>query len=37
MQNLYLRRVEEKDGHLANIEFATIEQIGDPWKVFNKK
>ena len=37
VQNLYLRRVEEKDGHLANIEFATIEQIGDPWKVFNKK
>jgi branched-chain amino acid transport system substrate-binding protein len=37
VQNLYLRRVEEKNGHLANIEFATIEQIGDPWKVFNKK
>lgn len=35
VQNLYLRRVEEKDGHLANIEFATIEQIGDPWKVFH--
>src|SRR5450631_1366932 len=37
VQNLYLRRVEEKDGHLANIEFSTIEQIGDPWKLFNKK
>lgn len=37
VQNLYLRRVEEKDGRLANIEFATIKQIGDPWKVFNKK
>ncbi len=37
VQNLYLRRVEEKDGRLVNIEFATIEQIGDPWKVFNKK
>lgn len=37
VQNLYLRRVEEKDGHLANIEFATIEQVGDPWKAFNKK
>jgi branched-chain amino acid transport system substrate-binding protein len=36
-QNLYLRRVEEKDGHLVNIEFATIGQIGDPWKLFNKK
>lgn len=37
VQNLYLRRVEENSGHLANIEFATIEQVGDPWKVFNKK
>jgi branched-chain amino acid transport system substrate-binding protein len=37
VQNLYLRRVEEKDGHLANIEFATIARTGDPWKVFNKK
>jgi branched-chain amino acid transport system substrate-binding protein len=37
VQNLYLRRVEEKDGHLANVEFATIGPIGDPWKVFNKK
>lgn len=37
VQNLYLRRVEEKDGRLANVEFATIEQTGDPWKVFNKK
>jgi branched-chain amino acid transport system substrate-binding protein len=37
VQNLYMRRVEEKDGHLANIEFSTIEQIGDPWKLFNKK
>ncbi|MGA2893689.1 MAG: ABC transporter substrate-binding protein [Xanthobacteraceae bacterium] len=37
VQNLYLRRVEEKNGRLANIEFATIEQVGDPWKVFNKK
>ncbi len=35
VQNLYLRRVEEKDGHLANIEFATIEQIGDPWKMLH--
>ena len=37
VQNLYLRRVEEKDGHLANVEFETIEQIGDPWKKFNKQ
>ena len=37
VQNLYLRRVDEKNGQLANIEFATIEQIGDPWKTFNKQ
>ena len=36
VQNLYLRRVEEKDGHLANIEFSTIGEVGDPWKTFKK-
>jgi branched-chain amino acid transport system substrate-binding protein len=37
VQNLYLRRVEERNGQLANVEFETIEQIGDPWKTFNKQ
>lgn len=37
VQNLYLRRVEEQNGHLANVEFETIEQIADPWKTFNKQ
>lgn len=37
VQNLYLRRVEEKDGHLANVELETVGQFGDPWKTFNKK
>jgi len=37
VQNLYLRRVEEKNGRLANIEIETIGQFGDPWKTFNKK
>jgi branched-chain amino acid transport system substrate-binding protein len=37
VQNLYLRRVEEKDGRLANVEFETIGPLGDPWKLFNKK
>lgn len=37
VQNLYLRRVEEKDGRLANVEFETVGQFGDPWKTFNKK
>ena len=37
VQNLYLRRVEEKNGRLANIEIETVGQFGDPWKIFNKK
>ncbi len=37
VQNLYLRRVEEKDGRLVNVELSTVAQIGDPWKAFNKK
>lgn len=37
VQSLYLRKVEEQDGRLANVEFATIGQFGDPWKTFNKK
>ena len=37
VQNLYLRRVEDRNGHLANVEFETIQQIGDPWKTFNKQ
>ncbi|MCF8152447.1 MAG: ABC transporter substrate-binding protein [Sulfuritalea sp.] len=36
VQNLYLRRVEDKDGLLANVEFETVGQFGDPWKTFNK-
>ena len=37
VQNLYLRRVEERDGRLANVEFETVGQFGDPWKTFNQK
>ncbi len=37
VQNLYLRKVEDKDGRLANVEFETVGQFGDPWKMFNKK
>ena len=37
VQNLYLRRVEEKNGRLVNIEIETVGQFGDPWKTFNKK
>jgi branched-chain amino acid transport system substrate-binding protein len=37
VQNLYLRRVEEKNGRLANIELETVGRFGDPWKTFNAK
>ena len=35
VQNIYLRRVEEVDGKLANIEFETIPMVKDPWKELN--
>jgi branched-chain amino acid transport system substrate-binding protein len=35
VQNIYLRRVEKLDGHLANVEFATIANVKDPWKELN--
>jgi branched-chain amino acid transport system substrate-binding protein len=35
VQNIYIRRVESVGGHLANVEFATIPQVKDPWKEFN--
>jgi branched-chain amino acid transport system substrate-binding protein len=35
IQNIYIRRVEKVDGALANVEFETIPQVKDPWKVLN--
>jgi branched-chain amino acid transport system substrate-binding protein len=35
VQNIYIRRVERVDGHLANVEFDTIPQVKDPWKELN--
>lgn len=32
VQHEYIRRVEEKNGQMANIEIETLPQIGDPWK-----
>ncbi len=32
VQNIYIRRVERVDGGLANVEFATIPAVKDPWK-----
>ena len=35
VQNVYLRKVEKKDGELYNIEFATVEAVKDPGKTAN--
>jgi branched-chain amino acid transport system substrate-binding protein len=35
VQNIYMRRVEMRDGKLASVEFETIPNVKDPWKEFN--
>ncbi len=35
VQNIYIRRTEMVDGHLANVEFDTLPNIKDPWKELN--
>jgi branched-chain amino acid transport system substrate-binding protein len=35
VQNVYMRKVEMKDGKLANVEFDTIPNVNDPWKELN--
>jgi branched-chain amino acid transport system substrate-binding protein len=35
VQNVYMRRVEMRDGKLASIEFETIPNVKDPWKEQN--
>ena len=32
IQNIYIRRVQQVDGELRNVEFATIPDVKDPWK-----
>jgi branched-chain amino acid transport system substrate-binding protein len=32
VQNIYVRKVEKKDGELYNVEFSTIEAVKDPFK-----
>lgn len=32
IQNVYMRRVEQRDGKLVNVNFATIPMVKDPWK-----
>jgi branched-chain amino acid transport system substrate-binding protein len=36
IQNIYIRKVEKKDGELYNIEFATIPNVKDPVKAAKK-
>lgn len=35
VQNVYMRKVEMKDGKLANVEFDTVPNVKDPWKEQN--
>jgi branched-chain amino acid transport system substrate-binding protein len=37
VQNIYIRKVEKKDGELYNVEFATIPNVKDPVKAEKKK
>ena len=32
VQNIYVRKVEKKDGSLYNVEFETIPNVKDPYK-----
>lgn len=36
IQNIYIRKVEKKNGHLFNVEFATFEAVKDPLKAAKK-
>jgi branched-chain amino acid transport system substrate-binding protein len=36
IQNIYMRKVERKDGELHNVEFATFEAVKDPVKAAKK-
>jgi branched-chain amino acid transport system substrate-binding protein len=35
IHNIYIRRVQQVDGELRNVEFATIPSVKDPWKELN--
>jgi branched-chain amino acid transport system substrate-binding protein len=37
IQNIYVRKVEKKDGQLYNVEFATFEAVKDPVKAAKKE
>jgi branched-chain amino acid transport system substrate-binding protein len=35
IQNIYIRKVEKRNGLLVNVEFDKIEAVKDPWKELN--
>ncbi len=35
VENIYLRKVEERDGKLVNVNFQTFPMVKDPWKEWN--
>jgi branched-chain amino acid transport system substrate-binding protein len=35
IQNIYIRRVEKRDGRLVNIDFDEEKDVKDPWKIDN--
>ena len=37
VQNIYIRRVEKKNGELYNVEFATFEAVSDPGRASKQK
>jgi branched-chain amino acid transport system substrate-binding protein len=35
IQNIYIRRVEKRDGKLVNVDIDTYQMVRDPWKIDN--
>jgi branched-chain amino acid transport system substrate-binding protein len=35
VQNIYIRRVEKRNGELVNVDIATVPMVKDPWKLDN--
>lgn len=35
VENMYVRRLQRVDGHLANVEIETVPMVKDPWYEFN--
>lgn len=33
IQNIYIRRVEKRDGHLVNVDIGEFKMVKDPWKI----